>query len=220
MSKEESQYIIRYFAGEIRDSDIKGLCESLKTNKDFTYLLLEHCDISLVEMRYVCELLEVNNIITLLDFSLSDIDDEAIEYLCKSLERNKTITELYLQSNGIGNLGAQYLSNSLKKNQTLKELNLDGNKIDDEGAIYFYENLRSNETLEKICLTDNNIPRIWIERIQYGINERQKYKTERQKLLLLCRTFVTESVLYEGYLPLDIFKIIWNLSVVKLRTIK
>ena len=195
---EKEKHLIAFW-----DNKFKGKTElSIKCNSIGPY-----------GAKLLVESLKKNQTLTTLRLHITSIGNLGADHFGEFLKSNHTITELDIQSSEIGTPGAMHLSLALRKNETLTDLNLRGNDIGDRGVCYFYENLKKNETLKILNLNGCNISSGYLlDKLYESIDERQKYKTERRKLLLLSRTFNENSCLYKEKLPLDVFKLIWGFS--------
>ncbi len=200
---------------QIGDYGVKSLCESLKTNKDITGLILIDCGLSLTGgLQYLCKFLETNHTITSLNLSSNELCDEGIHDICEVLKKNQTITDLDLEDNDFLDSAVVDIYDMLKENQTLTHLDISHNGIDHYQMMLLLNALNENITLTQLQVYGNYTKEcseaieMIDEKLKENILKRKKQRHDCGTILLFCR------VLLETFndLPLDIFKIIWKLS--------
>lgn len=218
LSLNESTFIgddeIKYLLSEnvIGDNQMKHLSESLICGNLLKDLRLINNNISIEGIKHLGQALKQNTSLKSLSLRSCGIKSDKFNILIESLIYNKSLTSLDLANdnnysnfcNNITNKDLESLLNMLQDNYSLTTIYLSANGyglfVPHDSRIYNLSKLAS--PFEKNFIQFNIL-----------LRRNRKYKDNRskaKKLLLLTRAFCKNSFFYKDYLPLDLFKIIYN----------
>ena len=106
-------------AKNLRDDDIRVLCETLKNNDNIKQIGLSANLISDTGCEYLAQLLN-EKAVHILDLSANSISDEGVMKLADAIARSASITEFLIGGNPFTEVGRDALLHAFKQNKSLE----------------------------------------------------------------------------------------------------